>query len=174
MLIIHFFQFRQTLLALIFDLASSPVKPLMWSSFAGSEWVSTAITLCPCLIRFASKSLMLLHLILTDPPRLQISAWLTLHSWPQGPWEGSSRSTLAYRSFRASLNSPLFRTKPNSSSASKEGQLDPHFSLVSPMALLTCSVNFSSMFFDFWTSADSFCRTIVDLVTAAKILSGST
>ena len=61
-------------------------------------------SLFTCFIRFASKSLMFLCLIITNPPRLQFCAW-----WPQGYWEESLSSSLAYRSLWVFLNSPLFR-----------------------------------------------------------------
>ena len=122
-----------------------------------------------CFIRFVSKCLMLLCLIITNHPRFQFSVWLTLYCWPQRHWEGSSRSSLAYRSLRASLNSPLSRMKPSSSSSRAESQLDAPFSLASSIALLACSVNFSLMFFNFWSSADPFCLTIYDLVVVIEM-----
>ena len=117
-----------------------------------------------CFIRFVSKCLMLLCLIITNHPRFQFSAWLALYCWPQRHWEESSRSSLAYRSLRASLNSPLSRMKPSTSSGRAESQLDAPLSLASSIALLACTVNFSLMFFNFWSSVDPFCLTIYDLV----------
>ena len=81
-----FCPFRQTLVALISGLASSPFKPLMFSPFTGCKWGSISTWLCTYFIRFASKSLMLLCLTITNPPRLQFSPSLTLYCWPYGHW----------------------------------------------------------------------------------------
>ena len=69
--------FRQTLLALVSDLALSPMKLLMFSPFMGWKWGSTSTSMCTCFIRFASKSL--LCLVTTNPPwKLWVKTCLSL------------------------------------------------------------------------------------------------
>ena len=68
----------------------------------------------------------------------------------------------------------LFRTKPNSSSGSTESQIDAPFSLVFAIVLLAYSINFSLIFFYFWSNADSFCFTILGLVSLKRVFPGST
>ena len=134
------------ILALIPCLAALSIKPLMFSPFFDLRWDSISTALFTCFIRFATKSLMLQCLIMINHSRLQLSAWSALYHWPQGHWEGNPRSSLAYRILRASLNSPLFRSKLNYPSAATESQLNVPFSLASAIALLVCSGNFSSIF----------------------------
>ena len=165
--------FFKKLLAPITGLASSLIKSLVFFTFIGCKWCSVSTSLQKCFLRFAWKSLLLLHLIIINPPRLTFSARLTLYYCPQGHWEESPHSSLAYQSLSASLNSPLFWLRPNSSSGTMESQQNPIFSLTSVITLFNCSGDFSMTFLDF-CSVNSFCLIILDFVSTARVFSGST
>ena len=62
----------------------------------------------------ASKVLKSLWQMVSKPPTLQSSPFVMLYCWPQGHIAGKPFKRLPYLKLKASLNSPLFRAKPNS------------------------------------------------------------
>ena len=67
-----------------------------------------------------------------------------------------------------SLISLLTRSRPNFSSNSTENQLDVSFSLASVTVLLVCSINVSSIFWDFKSNTELFYLIICDLHSVKK------
>ena len=130
---------RQKPRARISGRASSPVSPAICSPSRGWRGGSHSTSLQTCFRRLASKSRMLLCLIVTRPPLLQFMAWLISKACPQGHFDGRPRNLLLYRIDKASRNSPLLSVKPWSSSGNVLNQLETPFSFACLTAFLVVS-----------------------------------
>ena len=102
-----------------------PDSPSVISPVTGCNYgfVSTSLTILESIS--ASKSLKLLCRIVTKPPFLQLRVCVTLYFSPQGQIAGKPLRGLPYLKLRASLNSLLFRVKPNSSKGNHGSSRSP-------------------------------------------------
>ena len=77
--------------------------------------------------KFASKSWMLLCLIVTKPAFLQLRAWVTLNFWSQGSLRVGYVVVCCNAGASASQNSPMVKVKPWFSSGYTFSQHDASF-----------------------------------------------
>ena len=108
---------------------SSPVKPLTFSPFMGCNFNMTLYLLYQVCFKNSDT-------VVSDNNK----------ALPARHREGRPSSSSPKRSLRSSLNSPLFRSKLNSSSGSVESQLDASFLLASVIFFSLVLPNFVVIF----------------------------
>ena len=119
-----------TPLAVISVLKGFPDSPSIISRVTGcnSGSVSTSLTILESIS--ASKSLKLLCCMVAKPHFLQFGACATLYFSPQGHIAGKPFRGLPYLKLRASLNSPLFRAKSNSTKGIEPKRCSRHLAFL--------------------------------------------